>query len=308
MLCISFSILFASAIDSQSDEEKSIASIPLIQPASAQQSSPGTDGSIPEGTSVPGCQESNECFLPASITIKVGDTVSWTNDDTASHTVTSGTFSAGPDGIFDNSMITRGDTFSVAFDRDGTYPYYCKLHPWQTGYVIVERGDTISPAPSPKSVYGELKVEKENYEVSYSGMTQVKLFGKLSDSTVRGNKITFTITNPEGDREELSVIPSKHGYFENYFLIDRNSLKGIYEVSAFTSEGSFIGKISFQLYDKNNPIVSTAKEPEQASEVAEEKVPDWVKNNAGWWADGLISEDDFLNGIKYLVEKGIIKI
>ena len=40
----------------------------------------------------------------------------------------------------------------------------------------------------------------------------------------------------------------------------------------------------------------------------EQNVPDWVRNNAGWWADGLISEDDFLNGIKYLVEKGIIKI
>jgi len=40
----------------------------------------------------------------------------------------------------------------------------------------------------------------------------------------------------------------------------------------------------------------------------EQNVPDWVRNNAGWWADGLISEDDFLNGIKYLVEKGIIRI
>lgn len=39
----------------------------------------------------------------------------------------------------------------------------------------------------------------------------------------------------------------------------------------------------------------------------EEKIPDWIKNNAGWWADGLISEDDFLNGIKWLVENGIIK-
>ena len=37
-------------------------------------------------------------------------------------------------------------------------------------------------------------------------------------------------------------------------------------------------------------------------------VPDWIKTNAGWWADGLISEDDFLNGMKYLVEKGIIKV
>ncbi|GFN40600.1 MAG: hypothetical protein YK1309IOTA_2090001 [Marine Group I thaumarchaeote] len=37
-------------------------------------------------------------------------------------------------------------------------------------------------------------------------------------------------------------------------------------------------------------------------------VPDWVRNNAGWWSDGLISEDDFVNGIKWLVEHGIIRV
>jgi hypothetical protein len=47
--------------------------------------------------------------------------------------------------------------------------------------------------------------------------------------------------------------------------------------------------------------------PKQASEITEQKVPDWVKNNAKWWADGIISENDFINEIKYLVEKGIIK-
>ena len=40
----------------------------------------------------------------------------------------------------------------------------------------------------------------------------------------------------------------------------------------------------------------------------EQNVPDWVRNNAGWWADGLISDDDFVSGIKYLVEQGIIQV
>ncbi len=40
----------------------------------------------------------------------------------------------------------------------------------------------------------------------------------------------------------------------------------------------------------------------------EQNVPDWVRNNAGWWADGLISDDDFVSGIKYLVEQGIIRV
>jgi len=61
-------------------------------------------------------------------------------------------------------------------------------------------------------------------------------------------------------------------------------------------------------YMINEKIINIPDLPEQASEIAEEHVPDWVRNNAGWWADGLISEDDFVNGIKYLVEHGIIKI
>ncbi len=40
----------------------------------------------------------------------------------------------------------------------------------------------------------------------------------------------------------------------------------------------------------------------------EQNVPDWVRNNAGWWADGLISDDDFVSGIKYLAEQGIIRV
>jgi len=176
---------------------------------------------------------------------------------------------------------------------------------------------------SSKGIYGELKVEKENYEISYSGTTLVKLFGTVDDSSTRGSKITFTRTNPEGDREEFSVIPSKNGYFENHLPFDRNSLLGIYEVRAFTSEGSFIGKISFQIYDKNNPIVSTTTEPEPSplpsseellsalssvSDATKERVPSWIKNNAKWWSDGQIGDSDFVGGIQFMIKEKIINI
>ena len=46
----------------------------------------------------------------------------------------------------------------------------------------------------------------------------------------------------------------------------------------------------------------------KSTESVEEFIPEWVKNNAAWWSDGLISEDDFLNGIKYLVKKGVIQV
>ena len=70
-------------------------------------------------------------------------------------------------------------------------------------------------------------------------------------------------------------------------------------------DSDFVGGIQHLLKEK---IIDIPDLPEQASETAQEQVPDWVKNNAKWWADGLISEDDFLNGIKHLVENGIIRI
>lgn len=93
--------------------------------------------SIPSGSSVPGCDETNECFIPAEVTVSVGDTVTWSNDDSAAHTVTSGTPSDGPDGIFDSSLFMAGTTFSYTFDKAGEYNYFCMVHPWMTGKVQV---------------------------------------------------------------------------------------------------------------------------------------------------------------------------
>jgi len=70
-------------------------------------------------------------------------------------------------------------------------------------------------------------------------------------------------------------------------------------------DSDFVNGIQFMIKEK---IINIPNLPEQASETAEEKVPDWIRNNAGWWANGLISEDDFVNGIKYLVEQGIIRV
>ena len=44
------------------------------------------------------------------------------------------------------------------------------------------------------------------------------------------------------------------------------------------------------------------------SAIAEEKVPDWVKNNAGWWANHFISDNEFINALEFLIKEGIIQI
>ena len=93
--------------------------------------------SIPPGSSVPGCEANRECYIPADVTISVGDTITWSNDDTAAHTVTSGTPDSGPDGTFDSSLFMSETTYEFTFDTAGKYDYFCMVHPWMTGIVTV---------------------------------------------------------------------------------------------------------------------------------------------------------------------------
>ena len=92
---------------------------------------------IPVGTSSPGCENSNSCFSPASITINAGDTVTWNNADTAAHTVTAGSPADGPSGVFDSSLVMAGADYAFTFNDKGSYTYFCMVHPWMTGSVTV---------------------------------------------------------------------------------------------------------------------------------------------------------------------------
>ncbi len=94
--------------------------------------------SIPEGSAVPGCEETDECYLPFETSVNVGTTIVWSNDDTAAHTVTSGLAAEGGDGMFDSSLFAADDTFEFTFNDAGTFDYYCVVHSWMTGIVNVE--------------------------------------------------------------------------------------------------------------------------------------------------------------------------
>jgi plastocyanin len=79
----------------------------------------------------------NISFQPSQITVATGTTVTWTNEDSVAHTVTSGT-RGNPTGLFDSGDIAGGGTFSYTFDQPGTYDYYCRIHQGMNGQVIVQ--------------------------------------------------------------------------------------------------------------------------------------------------------------------------
>ena len=74
----------------------------------------------------------NFMFSPATITVKVGATVTWVNHDQEPHTIFNDA------GLFRSSALDTNDNFSYTFDKPGTYHYVCTIHPRMTGTIIVE--------------------------------------------------------------------------------------------------------------------------------------------------------------------------
>lgn len=83
-------------------------------------------------------------YSPASLTIDVGDTVTWTNMDTAPHTVT---VTSGPV-KFNSGNLAQGESFTYTFTEAGTYDYYCAVHPDMVASVTVVGSGTPTPTPT----------------------------------------------------------------------------------------------------------------------------------------------------------------
>ena len=92
---------------------------------------------ILKGSSTP--RDDEKYLKPQTMIVEKGTTVTWNNVDIAAHTITSGTPETGPDGIFDSSMMMSGRHFTHTFNKPGTYRYFCMLHPWKEGKIIVTK-------------------------------------------------------------------------------------------------------------------------------------------------------------------------
>ena len=97
-------------------------------PASSSASSPATSASPGGGGTA--VTIDNFAFSPASVNVKVGQQVTWTNKQGVDHTVTA------DGGAFDQAMPS-GATFSFTFTKAGTFPYHCNIHPSMHGTVVV---------------------------------------------------------------------------------------------------------------------------------------------------------------------------
>lgn len=89
---------------------------------------PGDDNSIENLVTI-----NDFAFSPQSITVSVGDTVTWQNDHNVGHTVTSDSGSE-----LDSPLLGQGETYRHIFNSAGSFPYHCTPHPFMTGVVLVQ--------------------------------------------------------------------------------------------------------------------------------------------------------------------------
>ncbi len=92
-----------------------------------------TQPTVPNNPASASVEIKNFAFNPGTVTVKVGTKVTWTNNDSAPHTVTSDSGSP----LNSKSILSPGQSFSYTFTTAGTFPYHCTIHPTMKGQVVV---------------------------------------------------------------------------------------------------------------------------------------------------------------------------
>jgi len=150
------------------------------------------------GSGAPGCEETAEgCYIPSTATVDVGGKVIMSNPDTAAHTFTAGSPTDGPSGEFDSGLIMAEGLYEYSPDTVGEIPYFCMVHPWMQGLIIVQEVE----AEEEEKVHDE---EAEAHTDDDGAMTETHdedLYVTL-DHDISG----ATVTEMEIDMDSTSLI------------------------------------------------------------------------------------------------------
>ena len=144
-------------------------------------------GAVEESGFSQSCVETG-CYTPSVATVDVGGVVTMTNTDpTGVHTFTSGTvdgFAPSPDGTFDTGVLMSGDAFEWTPTEAGTVPYYCMLHTWMIGEIIVQEAAAEEHADDHGDDHGD---DKGHDDMVHEEVAEdVELMVMISDSQVMG--------------------------------------------------------------------------------------------------------------------------
>ena len=200
---------------------------------------------------------------------------------------------------------------------------------------------SITSVPTPNiqvfANIGSLEIDDEEITLSGNEKSTVEVNGNI-ENYQRGEPISLKIIHPDGLITDVSITGKSSGDFTAHISIEENWKSGSFSIIA-SYDGKDFGKINFQLnkiqipeffknvaywwsdgliedlefvngveFLINEKIIDIPNLSKSATGSNEDTVPDWVRQNMGWWAKGLTSDTELVNAIQYLVEKGIIQV
>jgi len=172
-----------------------------------------------------------------------------------------------------------------------TTPTTPQVPPKQQTEVPDLRGPPIQVLPEPELTL--LRLSQEDVSVQKGKIREASIAGKIMNNE-KGKPVSLSLSHPDGSYSEWSVLVANSGNFGAKILFDYDSAEGIYEVKA--------------KYEKSEskPIsLNIIKIPFDPTKI---NLPKWIKTNAKWWAEGLISDSDFVPALQYLIKERIIII
>lgn len=220
---------------------------------------------IPFGAYNPELNTPTEVWYdPPQMFLTVGDTITWYNDDKEGHTVTSGEGSGrfgwmsdnfgNPDGNFDSGRFMPGESWSYKFEESGTFSYYCVIHPWMEGILIVEKQipDFPHDATGKKLKFPLLQYTPDrNIEVNLSWDPQVikthekiqfvyQFYDPQTNSNLAEMKYSFVIFQNGNEIFRDKGLSQIGGDYRNFVFSDSGSIivrvEGIQSPSIFAEE------------------------------------------------------------------------
>ncbi len=211
------------------------------------------------GSGAPGCEDTADgCYIPGTATVDVGGVVIMTNTDSAAHTYTSGTPDGGPDGVFDTSLLMVNNSFEWNPMTVGEQPYFCMVHPWMQGVIIVQ----------------EVEAEEETHGEGMDdhGDDKGKMMHAEGDATATGMLSDGTIvsiwasTPTAGEMMEISVEFEDAEHVNHDMMVTQNGEdvlhdegahhhdgKGVHTTAALSSSDPVDITITFQGYGVDDP-------------------------------------------------------
>ena len=139
-----------------------------------------------------GCDEVEYgCYIPGIATVDLGGVVIFSNTDSAAHTFSAGTAAAGPTGEFDTGLLMAAGSYEYSPDTVGEIPYFCMVHPWMTGLIVVQEVEAEEHTDEHADEVAEVHMEGT-----------ATATGMLSDGTTVS---IWTSTPTAGEAMEISI-------------------------------------------------------------------------------------------------------